>query len=40
MAYKLTFQDSTRTLEDAEVMDAFNKIIEYVEKNLNAKLRG
>ena len=40
MAYKLTFQDSTRTLEDAEVMDVFNKIIEYVEKNLNAKLRG
>ena len=40
MAYKLTFQDPTRTLEDAEVMDAFNKIIEYVEKNLNAKLRG
>ena len=40
MAYKLTFQDPTRTLEDAEVMDVFNKIIEYVEKNLSAKLRG
>ena len=39
MAYKMIFKDETRTLSDDEVMQVFSKIIEYVEKNLNAKLR-
>ena len=40
MAYKLTFKDETRTLSDDEVMEVFNKIIEEVCKNLNAKIRS
>ena len=39
IAYKLTFQDDTRTLTDEEVMEVFNKIIAYVETKCNAKLR-
>ena len=39
-AYKLTFQNSERTLSDEEVMEVFNKIISDVQKNLNIKLRG
>jgi phenylalanyl-tRNA synthetase beta chain len=40
MAYKLYFQDATKTLSDEEVMDVFNKIIEDVTNKLNAKLRN
>ncbi|MDO5557852.1 MAG: hypothetical protein Q4G05_06430 [Clostridia bacterium] len=39
MAYNLTFQDETKTLTDNEVMEVFNKIIQMVEKNMDAKLR-
>lgn len=39
MAYKLVFKDESRTLSDEEVMQVFNKIIEYVEVTLCAKLR-
>lgn len=40
IAYSLKFVDPTRTLTEDEVMTVFNKIIEDVENNLNAKLRG
>ena len=40
MTYNLTFKDATRTLSDEEVMQAFNNVIEYVTKNLDAKLRA
>lgn len=40
MAYKLTFKDENRTLSDEEVMEVFNKIIDDITKNMNAKLRG
>jgi phenylalanyl-tRNA synthetase beta chain len=40
MAYKLYFQDPSRTLEDEEVMDVFNNIIKEVESKLNAKVRN
>lgn len=39
IAYSLTFSDSSRTLEEKEVMDIFNKIITEVEKTNIAKLR-
>ena len=39
LAYKLYFADSTRTLSDDEVMNVFNEIISYVEKNLKAQVR-
>lgn len=39
IAYKLTFQDQTKTLTDDEVMELFNKIIKDVESKCNAKLR-
>jgi len=39
IAYKLTFQDQTKTLTDDEVMDLFNKIIKSVESKCSAKLR-
>lgn len=39
IAFSLTFMDETRTLTEDEVMEAFNKIIKYVEEKLNAKLR-
>lgn len=39
LAFNLTFQDNTKTLTDQEVMEQFNKIIDYVTKNHNAKLR-
>jgi len=39
MAYKLTFQDPSKTLTDEEVMELFNKIISEVESKCNAKLR-
>ena len=39
MAYKLYFQDQTRTLSDEEVMEVFNKIIEGVTKELKVVLR-
>jgi len=40
IAYSLTFLDSKKTLTDEEVMEAFNKIIENVEKKCNAELRN
>ena len=39
IAYSLTFSDPTRTLNDEEVMQVFNKIIEEVAKKHNAILR-
>jgi len=39
MAYKLYFQDPTRTLNDEEVMEVFNKIIDGVTKELKVTLR-
>ncbi|MDO5557452.1 MAG: phenylalanine--tRNA ligase subunit beta [Clostridia bacterium] len=39
ICYNLTFQDETKTLTDNEVMEVFNKIIQMVEKNMDAKLR-
>ena len=40
IAFKITFQDATKTLTDEEVISAFNKIIENVEKEHNAVLRN
>lgn len=40
LAYKLEFFDAQKTLTEEEVMPLFNKIIEDVCTNLNAKLRG
>jgi phenylalanyl-tRNA synthetase beta chain len=39
IAYKLIFKDSSRTLEEAEVMEVFNAIIKKVEQEFNATLR-
>ena len=39
LAYKLTYQEETRTLTDEEVMQQFNKIIQDVESICHAKLR-
>lgn len=39
LAFKLTFTDSSRTLEEKEVMDIFNKIITEVSTKHNAILR-
>ena len=39
IAYKLKFQDSTRTLEENEVIEIFRKIIREVEEKCNARLR-
>lgn len=39
IAFKLTFEDSTKTLSDEEVMVIFNKIITGVENKLKAKVR-
>ena len=40
LAFKITFQDATKTLTDEEVTEIFNKIIESVEKEHNAVLRN
>ena len=40
IAYSLTFEDSSRTLTDEEVMEVVNNIISSVEKNLNIKVRS
>lgn len=40
IAFKITFQDVNKTLTDEEVISAFNKIIESVEKEYNAVLRN
>lgn len=40
LAFSLNFQDSTRTLNDEEVTEVFNKIIHEVEIKLNAVLRN
>ena len=39
IAYTLTFMDETKTLSDEEVMQIFNKIIEYVTTKLNCCVR-
>ena len=39
IAYTLTFMDETKTLSDEEVMQVFNKIIEYVTSKLNCSVR-
>lgn len=39
IAYALTFQDPSRTLEDKEVTEIFHKIIDNVENKCNARLR-
>lgn len=39
IAYKLTFQDSSKTLSDEEVNELFNNIIKSVEEKTDAKLR-
>ena len=40
LAFKLTFNDLTKTLNDEEVMVIFNKIINEIEKQFNAELRN
>ena len=40
LAFSLTFQDATKTLNDTEVMDVFNKIIKDVETKIGAQLRN
>ena len=40
IAYKLRFEDASRTLTEEEVMNLFNKIISEVESKLNAKVRN
>ncbi len=39
IAYKLTFKDESRTLQEEEVMEVFNAIIKKVEETFNAQLR-
>ncbi len=39
IAFRLTFQDQTKTLSDDEVMEIFNQIIQNVENKLHAKVR-
>lgn len=39
VAYRLTYQDDTRTLTEKEVMEAFNKAIEQVQLQFKAELR-
>ena len=39
IAFSLTFEDSTKTLSDEEVMTVFNRIIEEVESKLKVKVR-
>ncbi len=39
IAYKLTFEDATRTLTDEEVMKTFHHIVDEVTKNCKATLR-
>ena len=39
VAFALTFEDQTRTLNEEEVMEIFNRIIVGVENKLNAKVR-
>ena len=39
IAYSLTFKDESRTLNEDEVMQIFNKIIGAVETKLKARVR-
>lgn len=39
IAYSITFEDTTKTLTDEEVMKVFNKMIDEVESKLNARVR-
>ena len=39
IAFSLTFNDPTKTLNDEEVTTVFNKIISSVKSKLDAKLR-
>ena len=40
IAFSLTFSDPTKTLNDNEVMEVFNKIIKDVETKVGAQLRN
>lgn len=40
MAFSIQFQSNDRTLTDAEVDESFNKILEAVQKEFHAELRG
>jgi len=40
IAYKLKFEDTSKTLTEEEVMEVFNKIIKDVESKLGAKVRN
>lgn len=40
LAFTIKFQSNERTLTDADADDAFNKILDAVEKNCNAQLRA
>ena len=39
LAYSLTFEDSKKTLTDEEINKEMEKIIEFLNKKLNAELR-
>ncbi len=40
LAYSITYQDPQRTLTDKKVAKVRRKIVQYLEKNLNARLRS
>ncbi len=40
IAYKLVFKDNTRTLQEDEVMEVFNRIIKKIENEYSATLRN
>ena len=40
VAFKITFQDLSKTLTEEEVLKSFNTIIEFIEKEYNAVLRN
>ena len=40
LAFKITYQDMTKTLTDEEVTKSFESIISYIEKEFNAILRN
>ena len=39
LAYSLTFEDSKKTLTDEEINKEMEKIIEFLNKKINAELR-
>jgi phenylalanyl-tRNA synthetase beta chain len=40
IAFKVTFQDPTKTLTDEEVNVSLNTIVEEIEKEFNAEIRN